>query len=120
MEILKTIMLFLGGFSYAATCLFAISAWFRLREQRHTLDVLKMGQMKVWSIVASMRLQADFDELRKMKRTMLALVECEKLEEAEEMKRRIADQEQQLMEDVRSFNETFGDIAEVEIHTVKL
>ena len=59
-------------------------------------------------------------QIEKMKAAMSVLVKNEKYIEAAKVKKDIVRQEEMAMESLKEFNETFGDIAEVNVTKITI
>lgn len=91
-----------------------------LKEVRHNIIDIKKAQMHTFAILSAMKLQGDFEQIRKMTQTLNELVKNEQFAEAQHVKKLIDKLEAQTMEQIREFNNTFGDVAGVKIVTENL
>lgn len=109
------ILTILGSIAYGAMTFFACSAYFTLRKEHKLIVGMSDVLFNVFAVVSAMKLQGKFEQIESMKRTMQTLVDAERYEEAQKLQTAIAHQEKEAMESLKTFNETFGHVAEVNI-----
>ena len=109
MQTLHIIVSIMGIVAYAATAAFAGFAFGRLKRQEDDLKGLKMVTAKTLALVTAGHIQRSFETLREMKETLHDLIDDERFEEAEDLKRTIAKMEHCAMRELERFKENFGD-----------
>ena len=111
MQTLHTIVLFLGGISYAAMTFFACYAFIRLR--RMGSDIFDMGDEihTMLAIAVGEHIRKDVEELNSMKERFDELLEEERFEDASRLKKIIEQQEHVVEQSIDRFKKAFGEDA---------
>ncbi len=120
MQNLQIIVMMLGAVAYAVMATFAFFAYFRLKRQDDDIRAIKNKLDKSLCILFGEHLRSSIGSLNDMKKTLSELVEDEMYEEAERLRKVIAQAEEGVISELEQYKEQFGDDSiKVEVTHVK-
>ncbi len=109
MQALKITLFFLSGIAYSATTFFAVYSWFYLRRKGKELSDMKYVIRHLAALLMGQNVQNNFDQIAKMRKALVKLVNAEKYDEAEKMKASIERAQELAFQALKDYKETFGD-----------
>ena len=109
MQTLQIIVTVLASMAYAVCTYMAITSFFMLRRTRNNIMRLSRDMERITALALSTHIKQNFEHLAKMKALFERLVEEEKFEEADKLKKQIAFEEKQTNEALQEFKDMFGD-----------
>lgn len=120
MQALNIILTILGSLAYIVTATFAFFAFSRLKRQEEDLCGMKIVTAKTLALVTAGHLQRSFETLNEMKETLRDLIEDERFEEAEDLKKTIVKMEHCAMRELERFKENFGeDCVDIKVTSIR-
>ena len=120
MQILHIVLMVMSSVAYVATATFACYAFARLKRQEESLRGMKMATAKTLALVMAGHIQRSFETLNEMKETLQELMDDERFEEAEDLKKTIAKMEHCAMRELERFKESFGeDCVDIRVTSIR-
>lgn len=120
MDALQIIVGVMSVVAYGAMAFLAAFAFVRLKRQANDIKGLKMLTAKTLALVTVGHIQRSCEMLNEMKETLNDLIEDDRFEEAEDLKKTIAKMEHCTMRELERFKEAFGeDCVDIKITNVR-
>lgn len=120
MQILNIILNIMAIIANCFLTWFAITAWFALRRLNRDFAGMKRAMAIVTTITMGEHVKSNFEQLNEMKATFHLLVENERYEEAEELRKAIAKMEIGAEHALKEFKDLYGDkLCEIFVTKVK-
>lgn len=119
MTVLQIIALIAGLVSYGCCSFMALEAWGRLRRMERKFDSLHGTQRMMFAMLMDGNIRQNQEALKQLAEQLQEAVDDDRFEDAEHLKKVIAERERYIMEQLAYIKSEFSDECEVRMYRTR-
>lgn len=120
MEVLKIIFYIVGMACFGTLTFFACSAFINMRRQQMTISSTHHLLRHIMAMQIDNNIEVKLQQITRMKQMLQQLIEADRFEDAEMLKKKIVECEQVINNQVQFMKSELGDVCEVRYTSVSI